>query len=87
MVRADWRTAVFTHDACDPSSHNILLYEDGHAVVADFGGRRHFAVFNKIEAALTFLLNVFVKELYVCNSENMLVKPHSLKDATSYFSV
>lgn len=22
-----------------PSSHNILLYEDGHAVVADFGGK------------------------------------------------
>lgn len=21
-----------------PYSHNILLYEDGHAVVADFGG-------------------------------------------------
>lgn len=39
-----------------PSSHNILLYEDGHAVVADFGGKRHFAVFyllyKKIKAAL-----------------------------------
>lgn len=28
-----------TWDLC---SHNILLYEDGHAVVADFGGKRHF---------------------------------------------
>lgn len=27
---------------CDLCSHNILLYEDGHAVVADFGGKRHF---------------------------------------------
>lgn len=27
---------------CDLCSHNILLYEDGHAVVADFGGKRHY---------------------------------------------
>lgn len=29
---------VIANNARLPSSHNILLYEDGHAVVADFGG-------------------------------------------------
>lgn len=38
-------TGVITNDICVPSSHNILLYEDGHAVVADFGGRIHFTMF------------------------------------------
>lgn len=44
-----WRRTEMTFcttmcDACDLCSHNILLYEDGHAVVADFGGKRHFKV-------------------------------------------
>lgn len=39
VLEWDWRITVVTaNNTCLPSSHNILLYEDGHAVVADFGG-------------------------------------------------
>lgn len=39
MLEWNWRITVVTaNNTCLPSSHNILLYEDGHAVVADFGG-------------------------------------------------
>lgn len=31
---------MIANDTCAPCSHNILLYEDGHAVVADFGGEQ-----------------------------------------------
>jgi len=37
-------TAVITNNMHLPSSHNILLYEDGHAVVADFGGKAVFSL-------------------------------------------
>uniref|UniRef100_A0A671UWZ9 Serine/threonine-protein kinase TNNI3K n=1 Tax=Sparus aurata TaxID=8175 RepID=A0A671UWZ9_SPAAU len=40
----------------DLNSHNILLYEDGHAVVADFGGRIHFTMF--YEHTEDFILNL-----------------------------
>lgn len=50
-------TGVITNDICVPSSHNILLYEDGHAVVADFGGRIRFAVF--YEHKKDFMLVLF----------------------------
>ena len=36
-----------------PSSHNILLYEDGHAVVADFGGKAKSLIVVKLKLPLT----------------------------------
>lgn len=55
-------TVVIANYTRVPSSHNILLYEDGHAVVADFGGKRHFAVFyllyKKIKAAFTIFYDI-----------------------------
>lgn len=43
VVGCYWQTeitVVIANNTYLPSSHNILLYEDGHAVVADFGGKR-----------------------------------------------
>lgn len=42
-------TVVITNNTCVPSSHNILLYEDGHAVVADFGGKAKSLIVIKLK--------------------------------------
>lgn len=43
-------TTAIGHDVRLPSSHNILLYEDGHAVVADFGGE--FGSFQTVQTVI-----------------------------------
>lgn len=50
---------------CDLCSHNILLYEDGHAVVADFGGRRHIKVL-KLNVHFNNMTFFFVYHMSKC---------------------
>ncbi len=62
MILKAEMAAVITNNTCAPTSHNILLYEDGHAVVADFGGKRLSAVFhllykkNKAATTIFFIM-------------------------------